>query len=157
MLESRVGNRITILAAVAAFLFLWNFNPFTRSVQQAYSTEELGFSQQFYGALVSIQAVAEVGACVLYGFVCRRIAFGRLLHLSILTGIASTLAYVFMTDRISAVVANIVFGVTYQLGMLVTMDLAARVCPIASAGTTFAILMAVCNTALTAATYSGGG
>ncbi|HEX7478268.1 MAG TPA: MFS transporter [Polyangiales bacterium] len=155
--ELRVGNRVAILAAVAAFLFLWNFNPFTRSVLQTYSTEELGFSQQFYGALVSVQAVAEVGACVLYGFICRRIAFGKLLHISILTGIASTLAYLFMIDRVSAVAANIVFGFTYQLGMLVTMDLAARACPIASAGTTFAILMAVCNTALSAAMYLGGG
>ncbi len=155
-LELQSGNRFAILTAVAAFLFLWNFNPFTSSVLQTYSIERLGFSQQFYGTLVSVQAVAEVAASVLYAFICKRLAFGRLVHLSVVAGIASTLAYLFMAGPVSALIANVVFGLTYQTGMLVTMDLAARVCPSKSAGTTFAVLMAVCNTALNAAMYAGG-
>jgi len=74
------------------FLFLWNFNPFNTAVLHLHMTGELGFSQQFYGNTVSLVAAAAVVASIAYGFYCRRIPFPILIHLSIVLGIASTLA-----------------------------------------------------------------
>jgi MFS family permease len=154
--ELRIGRRWLVLAAVAAFQLLWNFNPFTFNVLQLYSTEVLGLSEQFYGGMLSVQSVAELLACGLYAAYCRRIPFGALIHLSIALQIASTAAFAFLVGPKSAMVVSFVFGLTYQLAALVTLDLAARTCPTAAAGTTFALLMAVTNTGSSLSSYVGG-
>jgi MFS family permease len=151
------GRRLLVLLTVGAYLFLWNFNPFSSNVLQHYSTRVLGLSQQFYGWQGSIQAAAQVVACIGYGLVCRRIPLGWLVHGSIVAGILSTLCYLPMHDARSAIVASIVFGLTYQTATLIQLDLAARVCPTQSAATVFALLMAISNTGITAANAVGGG
>ena len=40
------------MLAAAAFLLLWNFNPFSLTVQQLYVTGELELSEQFYGGML---------------------------------------------------------------------------------------------------------
>ena len=45
------------IVAIGAFLFLWNFNPFSSTVLYYYSTEALHFSEQFVGSLTSWHAV----------------------------------------------------------------------------------------------------
>jgi MFS family permease len=150
------GRRLAILASAAAFLFLWNFNPFSSNVQQEYLTKVLGMNEQFYGHLVSIQSAAETVACFAYFWYCRRVPLGRLIHLSILAGIVSTVCYLWVSGPISAVLASIVFGLAYQTGLLIQLDLAARICPTESAGTMFALLMALSNTGVSLAIYFGG-
>jgi MFS family permease len=150
------GRRLLTLLTVGAYLFLWNFNPFSSNVLKHYSTEVLQLSEQFYGNLYSIQAIAGIAACVVYGLICRRIPFGWLLHGSIVAGILSTLCYWLMFDAASAVLVSIAFGLTYQLGTLIQLDLAARICPTESAGTIFALLMAISNTGISAS-YGVGG
>jgi len=150
------GHKIAILISVGLYLFLWNFNPFSGNVLQHYSTKVLGLSQQFYGNLSSIQGFTQVLACAAYFFVCRRIPFHWLIHASIACGILSTLCYWPMHDARSAVVASLVFGLTYQTATLIQLDLAARVCPTQSAATIFALLMAISNTGMTAS-YGVGG
>ena len=142
---------------VAALLFLWNFNPFSSNVQQDYLTKELHFSEQFYGNLISVQSIGTTIACVTYFFYCRRVPLGLLVHLSIATGVASTLTYWLVFDTASAVAASLIFGLAYQTGLLIQLDLAARVCPTESAGTMFALLMAISNTGTTFGIYLGGG
>jgi Na+/melibiose symporter-like transporter len=156
-LQLTSGRRLMILLAVGAFLFLWNFNPFSNNVLQHYSTKVLGLSEQFYGLLSSVQGVAQVASCIIYGFVCRRIPFGWLIHAAIAAGVLSTLCYWPMHNAATAVAASIVFGLTYQLGTLIQLDLAARVCPTQSAGTIFALLMATCNTGVSASIWVSGG
>jgi MFS family permease len=151
------GRRLLILLVAGAYLFLWNFNPFSSNVQQHYVTEVLKLSEQFYGNLYSVQAAAQMVACVAYGLVCRRIPFGWLIHGSVVAGILSTFCYWPMHDATTAVLASIVFGLTYQLGTLIQLDLAARICPIESAGTIFALLMAISNTGMTASIWVSGG
>ena len=150
------GRRMIVLLAAGAFLFLWNFNPFSSSVLQHYSTRVLGMSEQFYGILYSIQAAAQIVACAGYFLVCRRIPFGWLIHGSIVAGILSTLCYWPMHDATTAVLASIAFGLTYQTATLIQLDLAARICPTAAAGTIFALLMAISNTGLTASIWISG-
>jgi len=155
-MQLRSGRRIVILMSVAAFLFLWSFNPFSSTVQQLYMTKELGLSEQFYGNLYSVQSVAEVVACIGYGWFCRRVPFRWLIHLSIVTGVIGTLCYAPVQDATTAVIASIVFGLVYQTALLIQLDLAARICPTESAGTIFALLMAISNTGQTLGIYAGG-
>ena len=154
--QLRSGRQVAVLLAAAMFLFLWNFNPFASNVLQHYMTEELHLGEQFFGNMTSLQGVAQVAACIAYYFYCRRVPFGWLVHLSIITGILSTAVYWGMYDRWSAAAAAIGFGFTYQTATLVQLDLAARVCPSESAGTLFALLMAISNTGITAGVYLGG-
>jgi MFS family permease len=86
-------RRFLILLSAGVYLFLWNFNPFSSNVLQHYSTEVLGFTDPFFGVLLSIQAAAQTIACAVYFFICRRIPFGWLIHGSIVAGILSTLCY----------------------------------------------------------------
>jgi hypothetical protein len=124
---------------------------------QEYSTHVLGFSEQDYGWLITLQNVGMLAGCLVYSLICRHVPFGWLVHLSIFAGCLSTLTYWLLRDWPTAVLANTTFGLTWQIGLLVQLDLAARICPPAAAGTLFATLMAVTNTANSAAFYLGGG
>lgn len=144
------------LLSAGAFLFLWNFNPFNQSVLYIHMTRELGMSEQFYGNTISVLSAASMAACGLYGFYCRRISFRALLHLSVITGILATVAYAFMTGPVSAVLVTVAVGFTYMTANLIQLDLAARVCTPETAGTTFALLMALCNLSYSASAALGG-
>jgi MFS family permease len=144
------------ILAVGAFLFLWNFNPFSNTVLQLHMTQSMGFSEQFYGNSVAIMAVACVAASVCYGFYCRRVPMAWLVHASIVLGIASTLAYWAMTDQTSAVLVTLFVGFTYMTATLIQLDLAAQTCPARVAGTGFAILMALLNLGNVVSTWLGG-
>jgi MFS family permease len=142
--------------AVGAFLFLWNFNPFCSNVLQLHMKHGLQWDEQFYGITVSLQAVASIVASVSYGFYCRRISRQRLVHLSIVLGIVSTIGYWVMFDQASAVLVSLAVGFTYMTANLIQLDLAARVCPPETAGTVFALLMSLSNLGLSLSMGLGG-
>jgi Na+/melibiose symporter-like transporter len=150
------SRRVVILVSVALYLFLWNFNPFSANVLQHYSTEVLGLSEQLFGNLYSLQGATQLVACIAYFLVCRRIPFPWLVHGSIACGVLSTLCYWPLHDARTAVVASLIFGLTYQTATLIQLDLAARIVPTQSAATLFALLMAVSNTGVTVAYWVGG-
>jgi len=154
--QLRSGRRLVVLFVVALYLFFWNFNPFSANVQQHYSTKVLGLSEQFYGNLYSIQGITQVLSAIAYFFLCRRIPLGWLLHGSIVCGVLMTLCYLPMHDATTAVLASLVFGLTYQLGTLIQLDVAARVVPTESAATLFALLMAISNSGISAGLFLGG-
>ncbi len=142
--------------AAAAFLFLWNFNPFSSAVLDYYLTRELKLSEQFYGTTVSLFAAASVVASIGYGWYCRKLRPPALIHLSIVCGILTTLAYLGLQGRTTALVIAVLAGFTYMTGSLIQLDLAARVCPPEVSGTLFATLMALSNLGITAAMAWGG-
>jgi predicted MFS family arabinose efflux permease len=150
------GQPLAILVTVGMFLFLWNFNPFSSNVLQHYSTEVLGLSEQFYGNLYSVQGIAQFFTCIVYFFLCRRVPFRWLVHASIAAGVLATLCYWPMHNATTAILASLVFGVCYQIGTLIQLDLAARVVPVKSAATMFALLMAISNTGISAGIAVGG-
>src|SRR5262245_46798420 len=141
--------------AIGAFLFLWNFNPFSSAVLYYYSIGALHFSEQFVGTLNSWHAAGLLAGSVLYGVVCRAIPLGYLIHGSIVTGILATIAYWAYRDPASGILISLVVGVVYAIGSLIQLDLAARVCRPETAGTTFALLMSLSN--LSAALSQGFG
>ena len=133
------------ILAIGAFLFMWNFNPFSSTVLYYYATETLHFDEQFVGSLASWQAAGAVAGSILYGLVCRIVPLRWLIHASIVTGILATLAYWSYRDAASAVHVSLAVGLVYMFGTLVQLDLAARVCRPQTAGTTFALLMSLIN------------
>jgi MFS family permease len=143
------------VAAIGVFLFLWNFNPFSSTVLYYYSTEALHFSEQFVGSLTSWHAVGLLMGSAIYGVFCRRVPMRLLIHASIAAGIVATIAYCAYRDATSGVVISLLVGVVYAIGSLIQLDLAARVCRVETAGTTFALLMSLTN--LSAALSQGVG
>jgi MFS family permease len=133
------------ILTIGAFLFMWNFNPFSSTVLYYYATETLHFDEQFVGSLTSWQAAGAVAGSILYGLVCRLVPVRWLIHASIVTGILATLAYWGYRDAASAVHVSLGVGLIYMFGTLVQLDLAARVCRPQTAGTTFALLMSLIN------------
>jgi MFS family permease len=154
--ELRNAGRHRAIWAVGAFLFLWNFNPFSTSVLYFYMVKELHFTEQFYGHTVSLMSASMTVACIAYGLYCRRVSFPLLVHLSIVLGIVSTIAYWAMVDRPTAVGVSILIGFTYMTANLIQFDFAARICPPRTAGTVFALLMALTNAGMTLSTLVGG-
>jgi Na+/melibiose symporter-like transporter len=143
------------VVAIGAFLFLWNFNPFSSAVLYYYSIGALHFSEQFVGTLTSWHAAGLLAGSVLYGVFCRSIPLGLLIHGSIVTGILATIAYWAYRDAPSGILISLAVGVVYAIGSLIQLDLAARVCRPETAGTTFALLMSLSN--LSAALSQGFG
>ena len=143
------------VVAIGAFLFLWNFNPFSSSVLYYYSIGALHFSEQLVGTLSSWHAAGLLMGSVLYGVTCRRIPLGFLIHGSIVTGILATIGYWGYREPTSGLLISIVVGVVYAIGSLIQLDLAARICRPETAGTTFALLMSLSN--LSAALSQGFG
>jgi hypothetical protein len=144
------------ILGIAAFLFLWSFNPFSTVVLYKYMTVTLGFSEQFRGNMVSVQAVASITACATYGLYCRKVSMRWLVHLSILLGVLCTLTYGLMRGEWSAIFVSSVVGFTYMTATLIQLDLAAQVCPPRVAGTLFALLMGLSNLAVSLSTWLGG-
>jgi Na+/melibiose symporter-like transporter len=144
------------ILAIGAFLFLWNFNPFSSTVQYYYATATLGFSEQFVGTLTSWQAAGALSGSILYGIVCRMIPVSWLIHGSIVAGILGTLAYWGYQDASSAVAVSLLAGIVQAIGSLIQLDLAARVCRPQTAGTTFALLMSLTNLSASLSQGVGG-
>lgn len=150
------GLRSPVILSVCLLIFLFEFNPFSATIQNVYMTDHLGFSEQFYGLTRSIVAVASIAACVGYGFYCRRVPMRWLVHLSIALGVVATLAFWFLWSSHLACVVAFASGFAYTTAMLVQLDLAAQACPPAAAGTIFATIMALSNVSSSLSTYLGG-
>ncbi len=148
--------RSPLTLTVGAFLFLWAFNPFSSSVQESYMTYELHQSPQFIGHMKSLFAVGAISSCLVYGLVGQRLPLIWLVHGSIGLGVLSSLAYWGMHGQASTIVVSLVAGFCYMLGTLVQLDVAARACDENSAGTTFALLMALSNLGASLSGWVGG-
>ena len=94
---ARAGRSPTLLG-VAAFLFLWSLDPLSTTVVYLHVTEQMGLSEQFFGATLSLLAAGCIAGSVAYGFYCRRVPMPHLAHASILLGAVSQAAYWTMGD-----------------------------------------------------------
>jgi predicted MFS family arabinose efflux permease len=139
-----------------AFLALWSFVPFHGTVLDIHFTRVHGVDEAAYGDTLALHAGACMLASALYGLYCRRVALVPLVHASIALAIVGELAYLLAWDATSLGVASVIAGLAYMTGSIITLDLAARVCPPRVAGSMFALLMAASNVSLTVATWLGG-
>lgn len=144
------------LVRVAAFLALWNFNPFAAHIFQRHVVQTLGLGERFYGWTDSAMAGASVVACLLYPALAARVAFPALVRWSIGLGVASTLIFLGAVGPASALAASAAVGLTYMTATLIQLELAARACPPGAVGGAFATLMAVENLAAAWSAAVGG-
>jgi len=147
-------SRIVILVAV--FYFFLNFNPFSADVLYVYMIDELGFSEQFIGYTYTISSFASIVACILYGIFAKRVPLRFLLHGSVVFMVISSLVYLGLGTKASAIVISLAFGFIYMITSLTQLELAGRYCPPAAAGTVFALLMSLSNFSISSSSILGG-
>lgn len=141
---------------IAAFLFLWSFNPFSNTVLQLHLTGHLGMTDEAYGMTSTFFAAGSLAGCVAYPLVSRRASHRALAHLAIVLGMASTLAYWGLDGEASARPISLLAGLAYMIATLIQFDLAARQCSPRVAGTMFALFMGISNLSASLSTWLGG-
>jgi hypothetical protein len=139
--------RMRNLWLVAVFLFLYYFSPGFGTPLYFQMTDRLHFSQGFIGVLSSISAGGWILGGLLYRWKLREVPMPTLLRLSILAGVASTLAYLALLGPVSAVAIWLASGVAGMLATIATLSLAAECCPEGAEGFAFAGLMSIINVA----------
>jgi predicted MFS family arabinose efflux permease len=118
---------------VGLFLFLYDFSPGLSTSLYYTMTDSLKFSQDDIGILGSISAGWIVGA-LLYRRLFGDLSSKRLLHLSIVFGTATTAAYVFLFNELSAAILSFCSGFYAMLATVATVTVAADYSPQRSRG-----------------------
>ena len=132
---------------IGAFLFCYYFSPGFGTPLYFELTDTLKFSQGFIGFLSAVTALGWVAGGLLYRYLLWRLPPRRLLNLSLVFGVVSTLAYLGLTNPVSAVAIYFFGGMAAMVANVATLSLAAAVCPPRAEGFTFAALMSVINLA----------
>ncbi|MCP4584167.1 MAG: folate/biopterin family MFS transporter [candidate division Zixibacteria bacterium] len=154
VLGEAVRTRIVLL--VAAFIFLLSFNPFSADVLYMHMSEQLGFSEQFIGYTYTISSLGSILACILYGLFAKKVPLRILLHGSVVFMVLSSLVYIGLGTKTSAVIISLAYGFFYMVTGLAQLELAGRYCPPAAAGTVFALLMSLWNLGIALSSILGG-
>jgi len=152
----RSALRAPGLATACGILFLWSFNPLWVSVLYLHMTEGLGFSEQFYGTSFAVFSGGAMAASAGYGFYCRRVKPGLLVHVSIVAGIVANAVYWHLGTETVALLISAVAGFAFMTGTLIQLDVAARLVPVAVAATLFAAIMGLTNLAASLSEALGG-
>ena len=131
---------------VAGFLAFWNFSPSFGTPMYYHMVDNLKFDQNFIGLLGAVSSIGSViGAFVFKRFLAGRFSTTALVYQSILLGAISTVAYLFLGDRQSAVILSFATGLISMVPFLTMLSLAAAACPPHAEGFTFATLMSIFN------------
>jgi len=111
---------------VAGFLAFWNFSPSFGTPLYYHMVDNLKFDQYFIGQLGSVSSAgAVIGALVFKRFLAGRFSTTALVYQSILLGAISTVAYLFLGDRQSAVILFFTTGLISMVPFLTMLSLAA--------------------------------
>jgi MFS family permease len=140
---------------VAIFMFLYYFSPGLSTPLYYYMTDDLGFSQAYIGLLGSINAAGWVVGALLYRRFFENLTLKYLLNLSIATGTATGLTYLFFWNETAAAIISFGAGFAAMLTTVATLTLAADYCPPRAEGFSFAVLMSIINFANTLADNVG--
>ena len=140
---------------IAGFIFLYSFSPGLSTPLYFTMTDSLHFSQGFIGVLGSISAAGWVVGALLYRRLFGELTLRKLLNLSILFGTLTTLAFVFLSNEVTAAIIYFCAGFAGMLAMVAPLTLAADYCPPRAEGFAFAVLMSVSNLASTLADNIG--
>jgi MFS family permease len=154
VLGEAARTRIVILIAVLYFFL--NFNPFSADVLYVHMSAELGFSEQFIGYTYTISSFASILSCILYGLFAKRVPLRILLHGSVIFMVLSSLVYIGLGTKTSAIIISFSYGLIYMVTNLTQLELASRYCPPAAAGTVFALLMSLSNLSVGLSSMLGG-
>jgi MFS family permease len=134
-----------VIWIVGAFLFFFNFNPSFGTPLFYHMTDDLHFSQGFIGSLGAIGAVGSVLGSFVYMWLQKRMTLRTLLNVSIIVGAASQASFYFLNGETSAIILNLIGGITAMVALVSSLTLAADYCPDGSEGFSYALLMSISN------------
>jgi BT1 family len=140
---------------IAIFLFLYYFSPGFGTPLYYYMTDGLKFSQLYIGILGTIGSAGWIVGALCYRRFMKGLSSRTLLNLSILFGVVTTVAFVWLKGEISAAVISFVAGSAGVISFVATLSLAADFCPERAEGFVFAALMSIVNFSSTASSNLG--
>ena len=133
---------------VAGFIAFWNFTPSFGTPLFYHMTDHLKFEQDFIGQLSAIASVGAVIGAFVYGrYLAGRYTTKSLVYVSIVLSAGTTLAYLLLVGKVSAVGLFFTTGILSMIPFLTVLSVAAAACPPQAAGFTFAGLMSIYNAA----------
>jgi len=124
-------------------MLLFQFSPGTGIVLQFHLTDRLHATDAVYGQWYAIFLASFVPVFLGYGFLCQRIAFGKLLRISAWVAVPQVLPIVFAHSPQSALWLAIPIGMMGGLIWAAIYDLAMRSCPPGLQGTLMMLVAGV--------------
>jgi len=115
--------------------FLWNFAPGSATPLQFYLTNELHASDSVYSYYNGIFAAAFVPTFLLYGFLCKRVALGKLLWGGTIIAVPQMIPLAFIHSADLALMMAAPTGLMGGIATAAYLDLAMRSCPPGLQGT----------------------
>ncbi len=131
-----------IYPAMAAML-MFQFSPGQGVVLQFYLVDHLKASEAMYGYWYAAFLAGFLPMFVLYGFLCRRLSFDRLLRWSAVIAIPQVLPLAFIHSAVGALWLAVPMGLMGGLFWAALHDLAIRSCPPALQGALMMIVSGV--------------
>lgn len=148
--------RLKPLWAVAFFIFLFQMSPNFGAAMYYYEKDVLEFSDILIGHIDTVGSIGFVSGTLFFGVISRRLTREKMLKAIIVSGVVSTLSYLFFVDAASAFAVNAFAGVVAVIAFLGILNIAAEVCPKNAEGTVFALLMSISNFGAQLGAVSGG-
>ncbi len=133
------------LWAATMFIFLFQLSPSLGSVLYYYEKDALRFSDITIGQIDTVGSAGFLIGTILFGLVAKYLSRRMLLHAIIVSGVISSLAFLFFKDITSAFAVTAFANIIYVVAFLGILTLAAKACPKHAEGTVFALLMSVSN------------
>lgn len=152
----KAAVRLKSLWAVAFFIFLFQMSPNFGAAMYYYEKDVLKFSDVLIGYIDTVGSIGFVFGTLFFGALSRRFSREKILKAIIVSGVVSTLAYLFFINAASAFAVNAFAGVVAAIVLLGILNIAAEVCPKNAEGTVFALLMSVSNFGSQLGAMSGG-
>jgi MFS family permease len=128
------------LYPAVAMMFLWQFAPGLQTVLQYYFVDELHAPVSAYGYWTATYFAAFLPGFLVYGYVCQRMAFGRLGMWSLLISAPVCLLLPLMHTTTAAIWFAAPMGLVSGAAYATLYDVAMRACPPGLHGT---LMMAV--------------
>jgi len=148
--------RLKPLWAAALFLFLFQMSPNLGAAMYYYEKDVLKFSDILIGHIDTVGSIGFVLGTFLFGIMTKKMSYEKLLRAIVISGVVSTLAYLFFVNAVSAFIVSVFAGVIAVVAFLGILNIAAVVCPKNAEGTVFALLMSVSNFASQLGAITGG-
>jgi hypothetical protein len=114
---------------------LSQFSPGTNTPLQFYLTNELHLPDAVYGNFLGITMGAYIPACMLYGYLCKRLPLSRLLLIATFAYIAQAIPLLFIHSTATALWMSLLMGLINGFAFATYWDLALRSCPPGLQGT----------------------
>lgn len=137
--------RLKPLWAAAFFIFLFQMSPSFGSALYYYEKDVLKFSDVLIGYIDTVGSIGFVTGTLFFGIISARLSYNKLLRAVILSGVTSTLAFLFFVNVFSAFLVMTFAGIISAIAFLGILNIAAKICPRYAEGTIFALLMSVSN------------